>query len=167
MNGKAPSTPRKGGLLTWDELPHWLQDNQFILGNYRGPSYSFKKSLESLTYLHSESVNIHTHLWGVVAVILGLWPVLNALSARHASVTWHDAVAFGIWFFGAVFCLGMSASYHTVSNHSPNVNASAQKLDHLGVVIMTAGSFISMLYYGWYCEPIFAYAFQAMVSVFE
>ena len=32
-----------------------------------------------------------------------------------------DVVAFGCFFGGAMVCLGVSAGYHLVSNHSPEV----------------------------------------------
>lgn len=154
-------------LLAFGQLPKWLQDNHFILANYRGPSYSARESLRSVFALHTESVNIHTHAWGAVAVLVGILPLYQSISAHYPSFTWHDTIAFGIWFFCAFFCLGLSATYHTMSNHSPKVNAMTQKFDHLGIIIMTCGSFLSMIYYGWYCEPTLAYAFSIMVCAFH
>jgi Haemolysin-III related len=58
----------------------------------------------------------------------------------------------------------MSATYHIICNHSLNVNAFSQKLDHLGIIILTSGSFLSMIYYGWYCEPKLRYVSSTMVS---
>ncbi|KAK0636683.1 hemolysin-III related-domain-containing protein [Bombardia bombarda] len=157
-------TPKAPSLLSFNELPKWLQDNHYILGSYRGPSYSLRKSIQSIFALHTESVNIHTHMWGAAAILLGAFSVYQSISTRYATFTWRDTIAFSVWFFCAFLCLGMSATYHAVCNHSPEVNAITQKFDHLGIVIMTCGSFLSMIYYGWYCEPMLAYAFSAMIT---
>ncbi|KAK7418272.1 hypothetical protein QQX98_004057 [Neonectria punicea] len=157
---KDTATP---GLLTFAQLPKWLQDNHFILGNYRGPSYSIQTSVQSILALHTESVNIHTHMWGAAAVLVGAIPVYHSISTPYASFTWLDVAAFGTWFLCAFLCLTLSATYHTICNHSPEVNAVTQKFDHLGIIIMTFGSFLSMIYYGWYCEPALAYTFSTMI----
>jgi adiponectin receptor len=140
-------------LLSWYEIPPWLQDNHYILGHYRGPSYSLRKSLSSLFYLHTEFVNIHTHLVGALVLAFIAFPAYRSISVRYETFSWQDCVAFGTWFLCATLCLGMSATYHTICNHSPGYNAFSQKLDHLGIVILTSGSVLSMIYYGWYCEP--------------
>ncbi|KAJ5584558.1 hemolysin-III channel protein Izh2 [Penicillium hispanicum] len=160
---QASRSEKASELLTFDELPVWLQDNHFILGSYRGPSYSVRESIGSILALHTESVNIHTHLWGAAAVLVGTLPVYQSISTRYPSFTAHDTIAFGIWFFCAFLCLGLSATYHAICNHSPEVNAMTQKFDHLGIIIMTCGSFLSMIYYGWYCEPTLAYTFSVMI----
>ena len=157
------SSSDESQLLSFAELPPWLQDNHFILNKYRGPSSSIKRSFLSISRLHTETVNIHTHLWGAVAVVLGAFPVYQAISTRYATFTWQDTLAFGTWFLCAFTCLIMSATYHTVCNHSPEVNTVTQKFDHLGIIILTCGSFLSMIYYGWYCEPRLACVFSTMI----
>lgn len=44
-----------GPLCTWAELPPWMQDNPAIMASYRRPTYSYRKALRSLGYLHNES----------------------------------------------------------------------------------------------------------------
>lgn len=115
--------------------------------------------------MHTESVNIHTHMWGAAAVLVGIFPVYQSISTRYPSFTAHDTIAFGIWAFCAFLCLGLSATYHAICNHSPEVNSITQKFDHFDIIVMTCGSFLSMIYYGWYCEPTLAYTFAIMVCV--
>ena len=105
-------------LLKYDELPAWRQDNHFILTHYRPISNSFFTSFQSLFQLHNESVNIHSHLsgaWVFFSVALSLYAF-----ERHP-VTSADTTAFLFFFSGVVVCLSISATYHTVSNHSPKV----------------------------------------------
>lgn len=112
-------------LLNYEELPAWRQDNHYILTHYRPTSNSFYTSFQSLFHLHNESVNIHSHLsgsWIFFFVALSLYAF-----ERH-QVTSADAVAFLFFFSGAVMCLAISSTYHTVSNHSPKVTATPDSL---------------------------------------
>ena len=117
--------PSNSILINYDELPAWQQNNQFILAHYRPTSHSFFTSFQSLFHLHNESVNIHSHLFGAwifFSIALSLYAF-----ERHL-LTWVDSVAFLIFFSSAVVCLGMSATYHTVSNHSPKVRRVLTKI---------------------------------------
>ncbi len=107
-------------LLTYNSLPAWRQDNHFILTHYRPESYSYAKSLQSLFYLHNESVNIHSHLLGV---FLFAFISLSLYVFERYNVRTGDVAAFSCFFGGAVGCLGVSAGYHLISNHSPEVQS--------------------------------------------
>lgn len=110
--------PANNFLLNYDELPAWRQDNQFILTHYRPISSSFFTSFQSIFQLHNESVNIHSHLSGAW---IFLFIALSLYAFEPHPVTSADIIAFLIFFSGAVICLGISATYHTLSNHSPKV----------------------------------------------
>ena len=110
--------PFNSVLINYDELPAWRRNNQFILAHYRPTSHSFFTSFQSLFQLHNESVNIHTHLFGAWVFF---FIALSLYAFERHLLTWTDSVAFLIFFSSAVVCLGMSAMYHTVSNHSPKV----------------------------------------------
>lgn len=152
-------------LLTvlWDDLPSWQQDNHYIHGGYRPASNSYVKSFASLGYLHNESVNIYTHLLGAIAFsVSGSW-LYYALGSRYSSASRADVLAFGCFFAGAALCLGMSATYHAISNHSPRVNALGNKLDYVGIVFLITGSFAPCIYYGFYCQPGLQMLYWTMV----
>ncbi len=142
-------------LLTvlWDNLQSWQQDNHYIYSGYRPASNSYTKSLASLGYLHNESVNIYTHLLGAIAFTISGISLCQALGARYGTASKADVLAFGCFFLGAALCLGMSATYHTLSNHSSRVHAIGNKLDYVGIVFLITGSFVPCIYYGFYCEP--------------
>ena len=118
--------------ILWNDLPAWLQDNQHIHSGYRPASNSYRKSLASLTHLHNESVNIYTHLVGAVLALLAAGYAYAALRPRYEQATRQDVWVFACFFGGAVACLGMSAAYHTVSNHSERVARMGNRLDYLG-----------------------------------
>lgn len=140
-------------LLHWDDLPPWQQDNQHIHTGYRPASSSFWVSFYSLTYIHNETVNIYTHLMPSLLAVPAAIALHRALAPRYVTATQADIMAFGCFFTGAAFCLGMSATYHTISNHSPAIARIGNSLDYIGIVGLIVGSFVPSVYYGFYCAP--------------
>ncbi|KAI1496120.1 hemolysin-III channel protein Izh2 [Biscogniauxia marginata] len=140
-------------LLLWDELPAWRRDNAYIVSGYRPDSNSYAASLRSLFYMHNESVNIWTHVLGAAGFLaLGAW-LRSVVAPRYASASAPDRLVFACFFAGAVLCLGMSAAFHALSNHSAEVSKWGNKLDYSGIVFLIVGSFVPALYYGLFCEP--------------
>ncbi|KAH7304834.1 hemolysin-III channel protein-like protein Izh2 [Rhexocercosporidium sp. MPI-PUGE-AT-0058] len=139
--------------VLWDDLPSWQQDNHYIHSGYRPASASFKKSFASLGYLHNESVNIYSHLLGAVVFSAAGVFIYAAIKPRYETAALSDILAFGCFFLGAALCLGMSGTYHTISNHSPVVAKFGNKLDYVGIVFLITGSFIPSIFYGFYCHP--------------
>ncbi|KAJ5736270.1 uncharacterized protein N7483_001395 [Penicillium malachiteum] len=137
-------------LLHWDELPHWQRDNHHIHTGYRPASSSFWVSFQSLGYFHNETVNIYTHLLPSILAIPASYQLYNALTPRYQTADSSDIAAFICFFSGAAFCLGMSATYHTISNHSPAVARIGNALDYIGIVGLIVGSFVPSVFYGFY-----------------
>lgn len=140
-------------LLHWDDLPHWQRDNHHIHTGYRPASSSFLVSFQSLGYLHNETVNIYSHLLpGLIAVPAG-YQLYRSLEPRYQTAAASDIAAFSCFFAGAAFCLGMSATFHTISNHSPVVARIGNALDYVGIVGLIVGSFVPSVFYGFHCIP--------------
>lgn len=150
-------------LLHWDDLPHWQRDNHNIHTGYRPASFSFLLSFQSLTYLHNETVNIYSHLLPALVAIPAAILLHRALKPRYETATEADILAFGCFFAGAALCLGMSATYHTISNHSPLVARIGNALDYIGIVGLIVGSFIPSIYYGFYCMPDLQRSYWTMI----
>lgn len=144
-------------LLAWDELPDWRRDNAFITTGYRPTSNSYRNSFASIFSVHNESVNIWTHLLGAVGFVgIGLTALYlyeTVIAPRYATASSTDVLVFGCFFAGAFLCLGMSATYHALCNHSPDVAKWGNKLDYTGIVFLIVGSYMPALYYGFYCLP--------------
>ena len=147
--------------LQWDQLPSWQRDNQYILSGYRTSSNSFDKSFASLIYLHNETVNTYSHL--IPAVILSLFGIslYTTLARRYASVSTADTIVFGCFFLGAILCI--SATFHTVQNHSSHIARIANQVDYIGIVLLIVGSFIPSIFYGFYCHPNLQRVYLTMV----
>lgn len=154
-------TARK--LLHWDELQSWQQDNQHILTGYRPASSSFLVSFHSLSYVHNETVNIYTHLLPSLISLPAGYQLYRVLAPRYHTASTADIIVFACFFVGAAFCLGMSATYHTISNHSSKVARIGNALDYVGIVGLITGSFIPSVYYGFYCAPHLQTTYWTMI----
>ncbi|KAJ5891972.1 ADIPOR-like receptor [Penicillium subrubescens] len=150
-------------LLHWDDLPPWQRDNHHIHTGYRPASSSFLASFQSLSYLHNESVNIYTHLLPGLAAIPAGYQLHRVLAPRYQTADDSDIAAFACFFAGAAFCLGMSATYHTISNHSPRVARIGNALDYIGIVGLIVGSFVPSVFYGFYCVPALQHRYWTMI----
>ena len=140
-------------LLCWHELPPWQQDNEYITSGYRPLSYSYQKSLASLGSLHNQTVNIYSHLLGLVVFVVAARGVWDALAERYVSASQEDLVVFGCFFSGAFLCFAFSTAFHTFSNHSHDAHERWLFMDFLGILCLTAGSWVPGVYYGYYCRP--------------
>jgi adiponectin receptor len=149
----------------WHEIDTWQQDNPSIISGYRPASNSYAKSFSSLSYLHNETVNIYTHLFGALSFLLLSIILYQILGPRYATATREDVYAFSCFFAGAIACLGMSATYHTISNHSHAVARWGNQLDYAGIVFLIWGSFVPVLFYGFKSEPEIMRRYWAMVSL--
>lgn len=105
-------------------------------------------SLNSLGYMHNETVNIYTHLIGAITALTGSVFMFQLLEPRYDTSSQEDVLVFASYFFGAASCLGISATFHTISNHSPAVAKWGNQLDYLGIVFLIWGSFVPSIYYG-------------------
>jgi adiponectin receptor len=140
-------------LLGWDDLPSWRRDNAYITSGYRADRNSYASSARSVFRLHNETVNIWSHLLGALISIAGAVYLYCVIKPRHESATTQDVAVFACFFAGAVICLGMSATYHALLDHSEDVAKWGNKLDYTGIVALIVGSYAPALYYGFYCQP--------------
>lgn len=157
---------KKAKIVSWQELPAWQQDNHFILSGYRVASGSFRKSFASLGYIHNESVNIYSHLIGAIFFTLMasiLYAIVKSSNVSNAKPA--DMIVFACFFLGCGLCLGMSATYHTISNHSPSIARFGNKLDYVGIVSLIVGSFIPSIYYAFFCHPVLQKLYWSMVCM--
>jgi adiponectin receptor len=163
------STAGKAGrpvLLSFDEMPEWFrrESNQWILRGYRPISGSAHASFCSWSYIHNESINIYSHLIPAIFFLLGEWYIQQYLTSRYSRVTGADFIAFSIFMLAAVMCLSLSATYHTLMNHSQRMEHFCLRLDMLGIVIFILGDLVLGIYMVFWCEPLPRNIYWSMVS---
>ncbi len=160
-----PTTPVKSkhqALLRYDQIPAWHQDNEHILSGYRPESNSSYRCFASWGHLHNETVNIYTHLVPSIISLACQAVAARALVVRYPNSTIGDRLIFAFFFLTASTCLGMSATYHTLMNHSATVSSLWLRLDYVGIIILTLGDFVSGIYLVFYCEPTLQKVYWAM-----
>jgi len=170
------TSPRSCALCppgTWHLVPHqslptWLQDNDYLVKGHRPPLQSTVECLRSIFRVHTETVNIWTHLLGallfVYFAIYYFWRGSNndngdneiaeesAVDGNLEDVTLSDKMAFLIFFAAAIICMTMSWLFHTFCCHSSEMSIFCVKLDYCGILILIVGSFVPWLYFGFYCS---------------
>ncbi|KAL4226246.1 Adiponectin receptor protein 2 [Mactra antiquata] len=132
-------------------LPEWLQDNEYLLFGHRKVLNSFRACFKSVFRIHTETGNIWTHLIGMIMFVC---IATYTLSSRYIDWMWQDITVHSVFFGGAILCLTFSWVYHTVFCHSENVYKLFSKLDYCGIAMLTVGSFVPWLYYGFFCHPV-------------
>jgi adiponectin receptor len=150
--------------LLWHEIQEWQRDNHYITSGYRPQSNSYATSLASLGHLHNESVNIWTHLIGAVLAATAAIHLYLTLQPRFHHATADDATVFSCFFGGAVACLGMSATFHALSNHSERVAKFGNRLDYIGIILLIWGSFVPSIYYGFAQHPRLVRLYWSMIT---
>ncbi|KAK6347175.1 hypothetical protein TWF696_007251 [Orbilia brochopaga] len=140
------------GMSLFCRIEDWQRDNHFIRRGYRPATASYRKSLHSLSYWHNESINIYTHLLGAIFFTLGSYVLYTILAPRYPTASAADIYAFLSFFAGCFVCLGLSATYHTVCNHSAVAARWWNVMDYVGIVGLITGSFVGSVFYGFRCE---------------
>lgn len=133
---RCPARPRTGRgrlararLVSFDEVPSYLQDNAFILGAYRPPTQLSAASVAlTLFAWHNETLNIWTHLCGAAAFC--------ALLAR--TPRWEQRAFQG----AAVLCLASSALFHLAGFVSRGAHAALIRLDFAGIAAVMAAMYV-------------------------
>lgn len=110
-------------------------------------------------------MNIYSHLIPAVVFLLGEWYILEYLTSRYSDITGTDFFIFTFFLLTAVLCLGLSATYHTLMNHSSEVEQLWLRFDLVGIVILTLGDFVSGIYMVFWCEPLQRKIYWSMIGV--
>ena len=159
----APSVPGTTS-SSWQAVPHhalppWLQDNDYLVRGHRPELQSTVECLRSIFRLHTETLNIWTHLLGALLfVYFAVFYLLRGGSGESGSGSVEggdalgDKMVFLVFFAAAITCMSLSWLFHTMCCHSSDVSLFCVKLDYCGIAILIVGSFVPWLYFGFYCS---------------
>ena len=160
------STSQNDDLVDWRALPDWARDNEFILTSYRQASFSYIRSIRSIRQVHNETVNIWSHLTGALLFASSLYHFYASTWPRLANASLADIAAVTVYYVGVVNCFILSTTFHTLSNHSPEVHRFGNELDHIGVVLVIYGSTLPATYFEFYCQPAVQKLYWTLSTVF-
>jgi adiponectin receptor len=151
-------------LLTYDEIPHWQRDHEFILSGYRKTTNSVFTSSESIFALHNETISIHTHLGGALLFIYLDWAFW--FHGYHATeqATFEDPVVFSVYLIGVAVCFLLSTICHITWNYRARYASLGNRLDYLGIIILMWGASVPSIYYGLRCDPHLQLTYWAMMT---
>ncbi|PVF98860.1 HlyIII-domain-containing protein [Serendipita vermifera] len=153
--------------FSWNEIPSWQRDNEYILTGYRGELGSWKRCLKSaFTYLHNETVNIQSHwIGGVIFLCVWLAHLSQIYETHSETMNGIDITFMTFFMIGAMTCLFLSGSYHMMCSHSSPIHDIFHRLDYSGIVILTVGSFYPAVYYGFYCDEWIATFWLVLLTI--
>merc|ERR1719431_319372 len=164
---KSAGRMAKDGLLSFKKLPNWMKDNEYLQFGHRPELNSFKECFKSIFGIHSETGNIWTHLIGFVAFVTVaiIFYVKPLCDQCHTDIELREKLIFLFFLLGAILCLGLSSLFHTVCCHSEHISKLFCKLDYVGISLLTVGSFVPWIYYGFYCQFAPKVIYLTIISV--
>ena len=159
----APTEPQKSFLRAYNEIPEWYQDNDVIRHGYRPASNSLFQSVLSIGYIHNESGSIYSHLFPAIFAVYCEYLLLQYFRDFYPDATDTELRIFSSYFIGAAICFTLSATYHTLLNHSEFVANMSLRCDYIGILTLTLGKFITGVYMCFYCEETWQKVYWTMI----
>ncbi|KAL7422722.1 inc metabolism membrane protein [Cryptotrichosporon argae] len=143
-------------LVTYDDLPFWWRNNQYIFTGYRFIPLHGKTGpiplLKSAFAMHNETVNIHSHFVPSIALLCCI--PLIAYSSPLPDAHWLDTTMLCLYLTAAISCLLSSASWHVLSGcASRGWFEWGACVDYVGISWLIAMSFNTVVYNVYYCHP--------------
>lgn len=144
------------------ELEEWRQDNPWIITGYRRLNHSYAACFKTLFFLHNETGNTFSHLFGALLFLgLSAYTYSNILLPRLM-----DWVIFGFFLCCAVSCFLLSGLFHLFCCHSHQVSQAWNKCDYVGIMLMIVGSCYPSIYYSFHCTPALQAGYLLAISFF-
>lgn len=84
---------------------------------------------------------------------------------RYVLASAEDKVVLLVYFIGVAVCFCLSATYHTVMNHSYDIDMFGAQLDFQGVILLMWSATVPLIYYGFFCDSDLRYAYWTILSV--
>ena len=114
-----------------------------------------KASMVGLFTLHNETLNVWSHLIGVVwALLRVLWLVNLPSEALSATMPEGMRTSVGLFLSTAIFCLGASVTAHLfapIVSREPSIKL--WRVDSYGICVLIGGSYVPALQFGFRCRP--------------
>lgn len=153
-------------LIHYEHLPKFFRNNEHILSGYRFiPVENWPALLRSTFQIHNETGNIHTHLWGLAAIVPLFWPS----KGLDDQTTPMDRLVQTVYLLAAAKCLTLSVSWHVMAGCSDRKWFERFAcVDYTGIAWLVAASIWTTVYNCFYCQPNLAlfYSFTTLIVGF-
>ena len=136
-------------LYSYECIPSYLQFNQFIRSGYR-VGLNLKLCARSLFALHNETVNIWSHVLGIIFFIV--YAPFDFVYLHSLNAPAEHYLIFASFFLLAVLCLTLSALYHLMMCHSEYQCDLWLRMDSAGIGLALCGCYIPSCFYAFYCS---------------
>ncbi|KAF2127846.1 HlyIII-domain-containing protein [Dothidotthia symphoricarpi CBS 119687] len=143
-------------------IPEWLKDQDYIVEGHPMPTHSYRRSFRLLRCLHTETINIWTHLVGSAALVMTGIALYDYAISNSLPSDLGDKFAFGISIIAGIACFGISAVFHTFRSHSREVHVFWRKWDVYGICLLSLGGGAAATYYGFACDPTMQMSYWAL-----
>ena len=142
----AKPSPRKHHLLMASDVPSWYAHNPYLRTGYRPVNASVKLCVDSLRFVHNETVNIFSHLIPAVIAVIGNCFLHLYFHKFYPSSFLADRVAIHLYLTTSVICFGISSVYHGLNCHSEAYFNLWSRWDYAAIGLQTIGSLVSGIY---------------------
>ncbi len=164
--GIAQRLPQSQRLYKIDEVDEYQRHNPYIRSGYRH-KLDWLSCLLSTFSVHNETVNIWTHLLGFV-FFCGLLVRDLLLVPSHLQLLEKIALSDLLVLAGVLVCyqacMVLSSVFHTFTCHSQRVSERCLSLDLVGITLALLATYLSGIYYAFWCQPSWRDFHLAMVG---
>ena len=114
--------------------------NPYVISGYRKPCNCYHQCFESIFSEHNETINIWTHLLGIIIFLYYYFYILT-----YKNLDKIDKIVVTIYFITILLLLFFSTLYHTMISHSVKVADTCQCIDwfFVCVTILVYSFFVS------------------------
>jgi len=132
----------------------------YILKGYR-VDHRWSDAAASLFTLHNETWNVWSHL---VLFLFFLWRTVVFLFHPGYSASWLDKLPFIVFLLSVQVCALASVAFHLFSCVSEKASLKLCACDFAGILILIGGSYISGLYYGFFCMQLMRHIYIGVIT---
>ena len=143
---------------SYEEIPDYRKDSIYIKTGYHPTTSTWSEKLNLLFTIHSETINIWSHMFGI---FLFCGYLLESLFNEDAKYYW-----VGILFdLASLMMFATSTAYHWLHICSENSHNKYLCLDYCGIAVYGHATYITWMYYGLFDGNRLFYVYSLIQSI--